>query len=153
MTAQHPDSVTPTAEDKAATIGRWRYTLDELHTMARERFGDDPREWAFQCPNCKDIATPADFLALNQNPDYTSRYSEPATGQECGQICIGRLIGACDRAAKGTDGRDHAKRGCDWSAGGLFRGPWIITFPDGKELPAFRLAPHRPRRPAPASTS
>ena len=146
MTTQNPDSVTPTAEDKAATAERWRFTLDELHAMANERFGDDPREWAFQCPNCKDITTPADFLALNQNPEYTSRFTEPTTGQECGQMCIGRLLGAGGQPSTG-------RRGCNWAAFGLFRGPWIITMPDGKETPAFRLAPHRPRPTTPASTS
>lgn len=140
-TGQHPDSVTPTAEDKAEQVERWRYTQAELIAMARERFGDNPREWAFQCPNCKDIATPADFLALNQDPDYTSRFTEPTTGQECGQDCIGRYLGARDRAAKGTDGQGHAKRGCDWTAYGFFPGPWIIEMPDRTQLKAFRLAP------------
>jgi hypothetical protein len=112
-----------------------RWTQQELCDEARRRFGDDTKQWAFICPNCSDIACAADFIAIGADPYLV------------GQECIGRSCGALAKEATGTDGRKHAKRGCDWAAYGLFSGPWFITVPakDGgtKELPSFRLAPHR----------
>ncbi|ANZ35308.1 hypothetical protein BBK82_03635 [Lentzea guizhouensis] len=110
-------------------------TQQELCDEARRRFGDDTKQWAFICPKCSDIACAADFIAIGADPYLV------------GQECIGRSCGALAKAATGTDGRQHAKRGCDWAAYGLFAGPWFITVPtkDGgtKELPSFKLAPHR----------
>lgn len=148
--AELPEADTFATEPEQVTckIQRWRFTLDELHALARERFGDDPREWAFQCPNCGDIATPSDFLALNDAPDYTSRNSTPATADQCGFVCIGRVLGA--RKSNRPEHPDHtrAKRGCDWTAGGFLRGPWSIEMPDGRELLTFPLAP-APEQPQP----
>lgn len=114
-----------------------QWTQQELIDEARRRFGDDAKQWAFICPNCSDIACAADFIAINADP------------QRVGQECIGRSCGALTKDAVGTDGRGHAKRGCDWAAYGLFPGPWVITVPtpDGgtKDLSSFRLAPHRSR--------
>lgn len=85
-------------------------TLAEFVAEARKRFGDDPMKWAFRCPNCGDVATPADF------PHDPHRI-----GQECA-------------------GRHHAGRGCDWAAYGLISGPWFVTMPDGSEVGSFPLA-------------
>lgn len=111
---------------------RIRWTRDELLAEARARFGEDPKLWAFVCPSCGDVATPADFLANDADPNLI------------GQECIGRSFGAL-RGEKRTTKQGvtvgDAPRGCDWCAYGLFRGPWLITFPDGKEVGSFRLAP------------
>jgi hypothetical protein len=98
-----------------------KITQDELVAMARERFGDDPQNWAFQCPQCGDIATAKDF---------------PEGGKQLGQICVGRVLGALTRGAPKYTGR-----GCDWCAFGLFRGPVEIVMPDGHSAWGFALAP------------
>lgn len=111
-------------------------TQAELVVEARERFGEDPKTWAFVCPNCADIANAQDFIDANADPNRV------------GQECIGRSLGALAKAAVGTDGRKHAKRGCDWAAYGLFPGPWSIEVPDGKggtrTVSSFALAAAAP---------
>lgn len=107
-------------------------TQEELLAELRSRFGDDPMDWAFQCPACKDIATGRDFReAIATDPArygiYASKY--------LGRICIGRLLGALSKTLKYTG------RGCDWSASGLFRGPEFVILPDGSEAPSFAPAP------------
>lgn len=114
------------------------WTQQELVDEARRLFGDDPKQWAFICPNCSDVACAADFIAIDADP------------QRVGQECIGRSLGALSSGSSSNDsGRSKAKRGCDWAAYGLFPGPWVVTVPtpdgDTKELFSFRLAPHRSR--------
>lgn len=95
-------------------------TQDELVAEARARFGDD-------------IANAQDFIDAKADPNRV------------GQECIGRSLGALAKDATGTDGRSHAKRGCDWAAYGLFRGPWFVTIPDSeggtRDVASFPLAP------------
>lgn len=86
--------------------------------LANERFGSDGRKIAFRCPNCEDVATTQDFLDVGSH----------AYGQEC----IGRSLGALDK--------DYNGRGCNWTAYGLFKGPWLVTLPDGSEIGCFPLA-------------
>lgn len=95
------------------------WTQDELAAEARSRFGDNPENWAFICPECDDIAVAQDFRDANADPN------------RIGQECIGRHRGALN---------GQADRGCDWAAYGLFRGPWSITV-DDRTIYSFRLAP------------
>lgn len=81
-----------------------KLTLSELHDEARQRFGDDPRQWAFRCPSCGDIATIAEFTAPGS-----------AGSGMAGQECIGRHR---------NDGR-----GCQRVAYGLIAGPWEVVVP------------------------
>lgn len=105
-----------------------KITQDELVRELRDRCGDDPMRWAFQCPNCKDVATGQDFHdALAESGGNASDH--------LGQECIGRRLGALTRSAEPYRGR-----GCDWAAYGLFRGPWLVTLPDGKEIGCFPIA-------------
>jgi hypothetical protein len=92
-----------------------KLTQQQLGELARERFGNDPKTYAFKCPSCGDVATIADFI-------------EAGAPDAAGQDCIGRHLGALSKTAK------YAGRGCDWAAYGLFRGPWEIVMPaeDGK---------------------
>ncbi|RKN38470.1 VVA0879 family protein [Micromonospora endolithica] len=104
-----------------------KLTQDEFMAEARERFGSDPLLWAFRCPHCGDIASPADFKAAGAPPGMA------------GQECIGRSLGALKKPAPTNT------RGCDWAAYGLFRGPWEVVVPaeDGKpeaSIWAFPLA-------------
>lgn len=105
-------------------------TIDELRAEAADRFGPEPRDYAFRCPNCGDVATVGEFAELGV-PDAA------------GQHCIGRELGALtgDRTAdRAGVVRGSASRGCDWAAYGLLRGPWTVVYPDGKRVPAFPLA-------------
>lgn len=110
----------------------YRFTQKELLAEAKRRFGDDPLDWAFVCPTCGDVATARDFKAAGGDPN------------RIGQECIGRSMGALSGAPTKDGGRSKASRGCDWCAYGLFRGPWIITMPDGREVGSFRLAEAEP---------
>lgn len=101
-------------------------TQEELLAEARERFGPDPLDFAFQCPACGDIATIRDF-------------QEAGDGARAGQECIGRLLGAIARTPAGERAA-HEGRGCNWAAYGLFPGPWAITMPGGKTVRSFPLA-------------
>jgi hypothetical protein len=104
-------------------------TQDELVAELRRRFGDDPMNWAFQCPACKDIATAQDWRdALPEGQLASDRL---------GQLCIGRQLGALREASND----DYTGRGCDWAAGGLFRGPDFVEMPDGTKVPSFPIAP------------
>ena len=112
-------------------------TPAELLAEARERFGDSPDAWAFQCPNCGDVATGLDFrnaLAANprKNASGTLVYASSLLGQEC----IGRVLGAL----KVRRASDWKGRGCDWVAYGLISGPWTIEMPWGRKMSAFPLA-------------
>lgn len=111
-------------------------TQDELVTQARQRFGDHPQDWAFQCPSCGDAATGRDFAnALEANPK-TRPDGEPVLATDLlGQHCLGRELGALNTPPTHT-------RGCDWAAyGPLIEGPWTVVMPDGAHIPAFPLAP------------
>lgn len=102
-------------------------TQQELCDAARERFGDDPKAWAFVCPACGDIASAQDFIDAGADP------------VAIGQHCIGRELGALAKPPTHT-------RGCDWAAYGLFGGPWTIVLPAEGDKPertarSFALAP------------
>lgn len=103
-----------------------KMTQEELHAEMTARFGDDPRNWAFICPNCKDVTTAQDFKDAGADPN------------RIGQECIGRHLGVLrrDQPPGGYQGR-----GCDWVAYGLFRGPMFVILPDGREIPSFKIAP------------
>ncbi|MEU5945112.1 VVA0879 family protein [Micromonospora sp. NPDC047465] len=108
-----------------------KLTQDELMTEAAALFGDDPMKWAFRCPHCGDVATPADFKEAGASPGMA------------GQECIGRSLGALKKP-KPTN-----TRGCDWAAYGLFRGPWEVVVPAEGDKPersiwAFPLAVPEP---------
>lgn len=122
------------------TDTKTKWTQQELCDEARRLFGDDTTQWAFICPNCSDVACIADFIAIGADP------------QLIGQECIGRPLASLNNFHDGAlaDTASKSKRrGCNWAAYGFFRGPWVIVMPteDGstKEVPSFRLAPHRSR--------
>lgn len=89
-------------------------TQDELAAELAARFGPDQLDWAFQCPQCEDVATARDFKAAGVDLGRV------------GQECIGRSV---------------TGRGCKYAAYGLFPGPWSVTMPDGRTFSAFPIAP------------
>lgn len=117
-----------------------KLTQAELLAEARQRFGDNPLDWAFQCPSCGDVATGNDFSeALAKHP-RTERGQQVMTSDVIGQECIGRTLGALKGEATTDSGRSKAERGCDWAAYGFLCGPWEIVLPDGRSVWSFPLA-------------
>lgn len=116
-----------------------RRTQQEFREELVQRFGTDWRDWAFVCPHCGDVATGGDFdrelrvagLAVDGERSGAERY--------LGQQCIGRVMGALSMSAEHWD-KTAGKRGCDWCAFGLFRGPDVVVLPDGTEIYSFKMA-------------
>lgn len=98
-------------------------THTEFLAEAKERFGGDTLDIAFQCPACGDVASLRDFPADRR--------------ERAGQECIGRTLGALDTI--GYDGR-----GCCWTAYGLIGGPWTVTMTDGRAVSSFPFAEATP---------
>jgi hypothetical protein len=108
---------------------RTEWTQADFLAEAARRFGDDPKKWAFTCPRCGDVATPQDFKDAGADPN------------RIGQQCIGRQLGALSGSKPTKDGgQSLASRGCDWTAYGLFHGPWTVVTPEGKQMYSFRFA-------------
>lgn len=107
-------------------------TQEELVSELRARFGDNPLHWAFECPQCHDIATGWDFRHALDMYGETNKYASDYLGQQC----IGRVLGSLSKTREKWEGR-----GCDWAAFGLFRGPDFAIAPDGTEIPCFPIAP------------
>ncbi|MFE5140390.1 VVA0879 family protein [Streptomyces fagopyri] len=108
-------------------------TLDEFWAEARARFGEDPLNWAFQCPSCKDAATGKDFeRALAERPRKHTTGQPVKPTDVLGQECIGRSLGAL----KGS-----AVRGCNYAAYGFIPAPWQVKRPDSdRPMYCFPLA-------------
>lgn len=108
------------------------YTLEDLSAIMRDRFGEDDRAWAWECPSCGDIANGYDFAkALDGD------WGKAST--RVGRECIGRSLGALNKD------QAYVGRGCDWAAYGLFAGPNVLIREgaDGEEkrLYCFNIAP------------
>lgn len=86
-------------------------TLSEWRSEGKRRFGASWKSWKFQCPHCKNIATPKDFARLGA--DETLAYQE----------CIGRSLPKEQRASNfgATPAANGAVAPCDYAAYGLFR--------------------------------
>lgn len=109
-------------------------TQDELLTELRTRFGEDPMDWAFQCPTCEDIATGRDFSQVLKDQPRTRPDGTTVTASDLlGQECIGRLLGALATPPTHT-------RGCSRVAYGFIPAPWTVVI-DGISRSAFPLAP------------
>lgn len=90
-----------------------------LLAAAREAFGPDPKLWRFRCVSCGTVQSGADFEALG--------LSREAWETRVFFACIGRVKGA--------------KRGCDWTLGGLLRIHRLeVRMSDGTTTPSFELA-------------
>ena len=106
-------------------------TREEMLAEARNRFGEDPADIAFVCPRCGDVASVREFQKLG-------------AGSRAGSECIGRLLGALQGPrTPGRDGvvRGVSLRGCNWTAYGLFPGPWTIYVKPDVPVRSFALAP------------
>jgi len=89
-------------------------TLDEWKKEGKELFGEDVKNWVFQCPNCKGKQTYQDFEGLTTDPQDVFYYS-----------CIGRF-------KQGV--------GCNWTLGGLFQiHEKEVIGEDGKPVPVMEF--------------
>ena len=117
-----------------------KMTQDEMVRELTRRFGPSPNDWAFQCPICGDVATGADWKSALVEKGITEPDGTPVNAADyLGQECIGRVLGALHGTV--ADGANYKGRGCDWCAYGLFRGPWFIILPNGREVGSFPIAP------------
>lgn len=109
-------------------------THDTFLAELRKHFGPDTMQWAFQCPNCRDTATGAEFRdALAAHPRTDPHTHTAVTARIIlGQECIGRTLGAL--TPEGTD------RGCNWAAYGMIPGPWTVVRTDGSSSYTFPIA-------------
>jgi hypothetical protein len=128
-------------------------TQAELAVEAWCRFGDDPMQWAFACPNCGDVATAAEFPR-----DKRSRVGQECLGRYLAAVKPNDEPGAPDETPEtGTEQNDDATgpapapavRGCEWTAYEPIPAPWRITMPDGTVYPSFPLAEGLRLLPAP----
>ncbi|MFC8676715.1 VVA0879 family protein [Streptomyces griseorubiginosus] len=112
-----------------------KLTQAELLEEARARFGDDPLQWAFICPSCRDVATGQDFQqALAANPRKHTTGQDVSATDIVGQECIGRSLGALDKR------QTYTGRGCTFVAYGLIPGPWEVALSNGRTMRTFPLA-------------
>ena len=119
-----------------------RMTQDEMVRELTRRFGPSPNNWAFHCPICEDNATGADWKSALIEKGIKERDGTPANASDyLGQECIGRVLGALSGTVEDGQRYRGRGRGCDWCAYGLFRGPWFIVLPDGREVGSFPIAP------------
>ena len=88
---------------------------DEWKKKLNERFGENPMNWKFKCPNCGNIQSLQDFVnARIDNAEGKFYYS-----------CIGRYV---------------KDKGCNWTLGGLFQIHKTAIFKDGVVVPVFEMA-------------
>lgn len=102
-----------TTTDTAAPIGTLRRELTqaEFHAEGTALFGLDYRAWAFRCPICGSVATPADF--------------PKGSGDRAPVECLGRY-GVPDR--------------CKYAAYGFIPSPWSVVQEDGSVVFCFPFA-------------
>lgn len=92
-------------------------TLGEFHAEARDRFGDDQRAWAYQCPACGDIARWADVRFALSLTDLASDRPRLTAEQVLAQRCINCPANARDA------------------------GTTLVVLDDGRSTRVFELAP------------
>lgn len=104
-----------------------KQTVEEWREEAVKRFGENVRDWKFQCPACGHISSVQDFI--NAGEDASGAYVN----------CIGRVNG---KGADGMKGKDEG-HGCNWAAYGLFgtlgKGRLVVV-DDGHEVEVFDFA-------------
>jgi hypothetical protein len=113
----------------AATITHMTYA--EWQAEGVRRFGEDPMEWQFVCPVCKNVAKMGDF------EQYADQGATPnsATCQ-----CIGRYQKE-SRDAFNEQKKSAPKQPCNYAGYGLFAlSPLRVTTEEGKEVHCFAFA-------------
>lgn len=106
--------------------------LAEFQERLRAQGVPTRSEAAFVCPICKTVQSMASLIDAGAPPEEAENI--------IGFSCEGRLTGAGPWPKLPTKAR-KAKRGCDWSLGGLFRLHELeVLTDDGKAHPHFVVA-------------
>ena len=94
-------------------------TSEEFQSECSKRFGDDPLQWQFVCPQCKTVQTGQQLID-------TGKVSREDVGGFMAFSCIGRF---------------DESQGCNWTLGGLFQIHELEVVIDGDtHRPCFELA-------------
>ncbi|ULH17432.1 hypothetical protein MF271_19115 (plasmid) [Deinococcus sp. KNUC1210] len=96
---------------------RQRVPVEVWRAEGERLFGPRARDWAFRCPSCGSIQTPAEFVELGCTPEE-----------------------AVSRATFSCIGRWHPTRGCDWTLGGLLQIHKLEVEAEGQTLRVFEFA-------------
>jgi hypothetical protein len=102
-----------------------RMTIDEWQAEATKRFGDEPGNWKFVCPICKNVAAVDDFKPFKDRG---------ATPDSARCECIGRYT-----LPKGKAIADEGKP-CDYAGYGLFRLSPVVVVDGERESHSFAFA-------------
>lgn len=97
-------------------MNRQQINHEDWLAEAKKRFGDNPLDWRFQCPRCKETQSAREFHEEKiRGVDRKVYFS-----------CIGRWVEG---------------RGCDWTLGGLLQihAMEVIT-PKGEIIPVMEFA-------------
>ena len=95
---------------------------------ARDRFGEDPREWAFVCPSCGHVARVKDWRAVGA-PENAIAFS-----------CVGRWTNPPGRDIGPVAGQPVSGP-CNYAGGGLFRlNPVTVTRSGQPTFEVFEFA-------------
>jgi hypothetical protein len=112
-------------------------TREQWMEQARERFGEEPRDWKFVCPVCKTVQSCRDF------EEHTDVPKEQIEGY-IGFSCIGRWArGGCEHRGLSTEpveGGEGKRMGCDYAGGGLFKLNPVRVTHEGREHQLFAFA-------------
>lgn len=110
-----------------------RVSKDEWLREGAAKFGDDPRDWQFVCPNCKHIQTIGDFIRLRAAGEFEG------SPEVAYYACMGRYDKRIPEGKVGTLG--DPKEYCDYTLGGFFPLTKTVVIDDeGKEKRVFEFA-------------
>lgn len=87
-------------------------SIKEWLAMGRAKFGPDPKDWLFVCPNCKGVQSIGDFIKLRELGIFEGN------PQAAYYSCIGRYDTRIPEDQIGTLTKDP-KSPCDYTSGGL----------------------------------
>lgn len=106
--------------------------LAEFHRRLKSQGVSGREHAAVVCPICGTVQSIASLITAGATLDDAETMA--------GYSCEGRISNAGPWPSEPTPER-RAKRGCDWTLGGLLRFHVLeVEFPDGKSHPAFAPA-------------
>lgn len=110
-----------------------KIALKDWKDEAIKLFGEDPKQWKFECSNCGHVQTPGDFVELNDSGISTI---DPGVAWFS---CIGRYDTRIPADQIGEIG--DGKQPCNYTLGGLFNfAKTVVIMDDEKSCPVFEFA-------------
>lgn len=119
-------------------------SVEAWKAKARELFGDNFRDWRFQCPVCKHVASPRDFKELGADPDGARRE------------CIGRHLPkdkTRDAFGMQADGYAAVEQPCNYAGYGLIQLSPVRVKAGDVEIHCFAFAPSEAAAPTTSTPS